>query len=618
MLLASTLAAAGGSSAGAVVTEGTITGIVRGPGGAPLAGVYVSAEAMVSPWDWGEAVTGPDGRYSIPGLLAGSYRVGFNPYDVPGDLLEEHYLDAHRYQDATPVVVTAGGIRSGIDALLEEAGSLEGTVTGPGGLPLAGVRVQVEPVGTTGCCDTGSDTTSWDGTWSIDGLAADSYVAHFQPIDGSALAPEFYDDATDDVTATPIVLAPAADVIGIDAQLDVGATISGTVTGPTGNPLAGVSVSASTEAEYFEEFSATTDSLRLYLEARRAVTDHLGQYTIVGVAPADHLVHFSPYGNELVDEWWDDATDPADAAPVVVAQAATITGIDAQLGTRGAISGTVTGVGSGPLANVLVVLYRPDGQWVSGEYTAPDGTYDFPTLDPGDHVVSFSAGPSSGWRAEFFDDAATRPDAELVTIASGQSVTGVDAELQLCGAPALFSDVPLYQQFCTAIEWLTTSGVGGGFVDGTFRPTAPLTRQAVAAFLHRLAGDDPGPFPDPGFSDVPTSSPFYADIAWLVDSGLGGGFADGTFRPGAPVSRQALASFLYQLAGAPDVTVPYSPYDDVPPTHPFIDAIYHLSRRGVINGYLDDTFRPTVTVSRQALASFLYSYVNAGMPTTVP
>jgi hypothetical protein len=56
-----------------------------------------------------------------------------------------------------------------------------------------------------------------------------------------------------------------------------------------------------------------------------------------------------------------------------------------------------------------------------------------------------------------------------------------------------------------------------------------------------LCGDEPGPGP---FPDVGATHTFYAEITWLADTGITGGFADGTFRPGAAVTRQAMAAFL--------------------------------------------------------------------------
>ena len=57
------------------------------------------------------------------------------------------------------------------------------------------------------------------------------------------------------------------------------------------------------------------------------------------------------------------------------------------------------------------------------------------------------------------------------------------------------------------------------------------------------------------FSDVPPTNPFHDDIAWLAENGIADGYADGTFHPGDPLSRQAAAAMLRRVAGA-DPAVP--------------------------------------------------------------
>ena len=50
------------------------------------------------------------------------------------------------------------------------------------------------------------------------------------------------------------------------------------------------------------------------------------------------------------------------------------------------------------------------------------------------------------------------------------------------------------------------------------------------------------------FSDVPDASPFHEDISWMAESVITEGFPDGTFKPGQPVTRQAMAAFMRRLA----------------------------------------------------------------------
>jgi len=48
---------------------------------------------------------------------------------------------------------------------------------------------------------------------------------------------------------------------------------------------------------------------------------------------------------------------------------------------------------------------------------------------------------------------------------------------------------------------------------------------------------------------VPTNHPFYDEIEWAAEEGIADGFSDGTFRPGAPISRGAMTAFLMRLDG---------------------------------------------------------------------
>jgi len=169
-----------------------------------------------------------------------------------------------------------------------------------------------------------------------------------------------------------------------------------------------------------------------------------------------------------------------------------------------------------------------------------------------------------------------------------------------------FSDVPADHAFATEITWMVGEGITTGFPDGTFRPAQPVTRQAAAAFLWRLAGE-PDVTSTAGFTDVPVEHPFHDEIAWMVQEGLTTGFPDDTFRPAQPVTRQAAAAFLYRYDGEPPVTG-VAGFADVPTDHPFNDEIAWMVAEGITTGFPDDTFRPANDVTRQAMAAFLYRY----------
>jgi hypothetical protein len=187
-------------------------------------------------------------------------------------------------------------------------------------------------------------------------------------------------------------------------------------------------------------------------------------------------------------------------------------------------------------------------------------------------------------------------------------------------ADTLFPDVPPANLFFEPVSWMVDAGITTGYPDGTFGPTQVITRQSLAAFLYRYL-DVPraSTRATPTFSDVPEDHPFFEEIEWAVQQGFVEGYDDGTFRPTRPVSRQILTAFLHRLtnevprAGARD-----HQFSDVPADHRFHDEIGWAVEHGIVQGFDDGSFRPTDPVSRQAAAAFLFRYDWVGRRDLTP
>jgi hypothetical protein len=175
--------------------------------------------------------------------------------------------------------------------------------------------------------------------------------------------------------------------------------------------------------------------------------------------------------------------------------------------------------------------------------------------------------------------------------------------------PAPFVDVLFGHPFLTEIFHLEDDGILGGFPDGTYRPGNVVSRQAMSAFLYRLAGEPA--FVDPAmptFIDVSASHPFFSEIEWMAAEGISTGFQPGPrYRPSDAVTRQAMSAFMYRFADEPPFTPPGSPtFSDVGPAHPFYEQIEWMADAGISTGFADGTFKPAAAVTRQSMAAFLY------------
>ncbi|WP_318152438.1 alkaline phosphatase PhoX [Brachybacterium huguangmaarense] len=174
--------------------------------------------------------------------------------------------------------------------------------------------------------------------------------------------------------------------------------------------------------------------------------------------------------------------------------------------------------------------------------------------------------------------------------------------------PTAFTDVPEGTMYYDEIMWMASEGITTGYPDGTFRPLSPVNRDAMAEYLYRLAGAPAitPPRTQP-FTDVRPGMEHYEAMIWAYQQGIAQGFGDRTFRPTAPIARDAMAAFLYRYAGSPETAAPTSPpFTDVPARSQFAREIAWLKAEGISTGWADGTYRPLAPIHRDAMAAFLH------------
>ena len=269
-------------------------------------------------------------------------------------------------------------------------------------------------------------------------------------------------------------------------------------------------------------------------------------------------------------------------------------------------SGTVLEQGSGdPLEGITIELHDAAEEGVTDTATsAADGTFTFSTVHEDRELKINLVDEDGSHLGEWAQNVHQHAQANVYGVQDSPTVRL--ERLHACDEG--FHDVSPSHPFADDICWLVGEGITTGYEDGTFRPSIAVSRQAMSAFLHRLAGAPPVTVPTvPTFSDVGTGHPFFAEVEWAVGEGIVGGYDDGTFRGGAPVSRQAMAAFMFRMADPADWTPPtVQRFSDVGLGHPFFSQIQWLVSVRVTTGYDDGTFRPGTAVSRQAMAAFLH------------
>ena len=168
-----------------------------------------------------------------------------------------------------------------------------------------------------------------------------------------------------------------------------------------------------------------------------------------------------------------------------------------------------------------------------------------------------------------------------------------------------FSDVNPGDFFYEFVLDLNDQGALGGYSDGTFRPYNNATRGqfvkiAVLAFNIPLYSGT-----EQHFTDVPLNDPFYQYIETARRDNIIGGYADGTFRPSANVTRGQVAKIAVESAGMADRSTNTASFSDVPTNHPFYTYIETAYANGILSGYADGTFRPNGDATRGQVAKIV-------------
>ncbi|GMA32591.1 GH92 family glycosyl hydrolase [Litorihabitans aurantiacus] len=252
----------------------------------------------------------------------------------------------------------------------------------------------------------------------------------------------------------------------------------------------------------------------------------------------------------------------------------------------------------------------------------------------GDGVAEVARGPVSGGGAGF-DVVATAEavayrvafePADPTLAAPATTATDVVVEGRVQAPDEPFVDVPAGSLFFEEISWLFENGYATGWDlgDGAaeYRPVTPIARDAMAAFLYRVAGEPDVVLPATSpFADVAPDNQFYREITWLAQEGISTGWAggDGTaaFRPLEPIARDAMAAFLYRMADSPaHEAPPVSPFTDMTPATQFYAEVTWLVDEGIATGWIGNdgtaVYQPTAPINRDAMAAFLYRYGQAG------
>ena len=177
-----------------------------------------------------------------------------------------------------------------------------------------------------------------------------------------------------------------------------------------------------------------------------------------------------------------------------------------------------------------------------------------------------------------------------------------------------YNDVPKNHWAYDAVTELTSRGILNGMGDGIFGINQNLTRAQFAAIIYRSFYS----LPDEKrvkFKDV-NDGDWYADAVYaLAGDDIISGYPDGTFKGENPITREQMAAILHRVVNkkAIDIRMMRS---DVPRDFEKVqayakDAVKSLYQAGVINGVGDNNFDAASTATRGQVAQMIFNFFEA-------
>lgn len=170
-----------------------------------------------------------------------------------------------------------------------------------------------------------------------------------------------------------------------------------------------------------------------------------------------------------------------------------------------------------------------------------------------------------------------------------------------------FTDVQRGLYYHDPVLWAVERGVTTGTSKTTFSPEMICTRAQMVTFLWRAAGSPEPATVDQKFTDITSSGFYFKAVLWAVENGITSGTSATTFSPDEIVTRAQVVTFLWRMAGSPQIFVD-GPFADVATGQYYSTAVAWAVENSITGGTSAVTFSPMDGCTRGQIVTFLYRY----------
>ncbi|MFC1751209.1 S-layer homology domain-containing protein [Pseudomonadota bacterium] len=193
-------------------------------------------------------------------------------------------------------------------------------------------------------------------------------------------------------------------------------------------------------------------------------------------------------------------------------------------------------------------------------------------------------------------------------------------------AQNMYCDVSSSDWFYTYVTQLSTMGIVKGYEDGCYRPGNDVTRAEFTKMLLMAHERSAGSFdssPEIGkeyFSDVDPSAWFEFYVEKAAANDLVNGYLDNTFKPNNTITRAEAVKIMINASSIIQnngASASDTPFNDVQMGDWWYEAVKGAYSSDIVSGATDITFEPHRNLNRAEAAKIILEYYNLHYPSSM-
>ena len=178
-----------------------------------------------------------------------------------------------------------------------------------------------------------------------------------------------------------------------------------------------------------------------------------------------------------------------------------------------------------------------------------------------------------------------------------------------------FDDLDINQWYHADTDYVLANGLMNGTEEKIFEPDANVTRAMLVTILYRNEGEK-AEYKDNLFTDVVKGEYYENAVSWAQQNGIVKGVSETEFAPDEPITREQIAAIMHRYAEFKKIDVSvredtnilsYSDFDMV--SEYAVEPMQWAMGSGLINGRTETTLNPQDNATRAEIAAILHRFL---------